>query len=605
MLTADLQKSITCRILFLTLLLLVVYGNTLNHGFVWDDINIILDSPLTESLRNIPKFFVSEDIAEGPTGYYRPITYVSFAIDRAIWGNNPIGFNITNLLLHILVVVTFYRLVAVLFKKENLAFIAALLFALHPLVGETVNFHAGGRNTLLCALFTLLSLLFYTKKKLIPSLICFMLAIFSKEFALLLPALFFLYDKLIAREKIRPAIYALYFLAIICYLSLRSYSVAVNANLLTSMDFSVLWIMPKIFGSYLINMFFPVGIKTMYDVDKIVTWSSFLGYSLLLATLIVVAVILRKQREIIFAVVIFFLFLLPVSNLFSLGSTMMADRYAYFPLFGFCLGSAWLISFPKKKWITASAIIVITLLFSIIDFKRNSYWKDEISLFSQMIKNAPGMSIGFQNLGYAYFDKRDYPNAEKYLTIAYAKKDVNSRMLVGSAFMFQEMGKLEKAIIVLNKKIEMEPGNSQSYIMLSKIYEQIGNSPMAKQFHDKAVKLSPGIYEVMEKRAMQVCRDGEELMGQRKFVAAERLFKEALTIDANFVPALINMGWALFEKGEHEKGIEYLKRAIKLEPENVAAHYNLATVYEELGKKAEANAEMDLFKKFDAKRVKN
>ena len=87
------------------------------------------------------------------TGYYRPLTYVSFLIDRSIWGLNPLGFNITNLILHIAVALTFYLLMAELFKKEYYAFIAALIFSLHPIANETVNFHAGGRNTMLCALF--------------------------------------------------------------------------------------------------------------------------------------------------------------------------------------------------------------------------------------------------------------------------------------------------------------------------------------------------------------------------------------------------------------------------------------------------------------------
>jgi len=75
----DSMKPFIYRIIFITVLLLAVYGNTLNHSFVWDDHDIIVDNPQLEKLTNIPSLFLSEDRIEGSSGYYRPLTYVSFA----------------------------------------------------------------------------------------------------------------------------------------------------------------------------------------------------------------------------------------------------------------------------------------------------------------------------------------------------------------------------------------------------------------------------------------------------------------------------------------------------------------------------------------------
>jgi hypothetical protein len=209
---------------FLFLGVVAVYLRTLSHGFIWDDNSIIVDNPIFDKLSNIPKFFLIEDTIDGiSSGYYRPITYASFALERAIWGMNPLGLNINNLFLHILVTLLFYRVVAALFKRENLAFVAALIFALHPIAGETINFHAGGRNTLLSACFALLSLLYYIKRKPVPSTIWFLLAIFSKEFALLLPIFFVLYDTRIEKVKFRFAAYAPFVVCIIIYLVLRMF----------------------------------------------------------------------------------------------------------------------------------------------------------------------------------------------------------------------------------------------------------------------------------------------------------------------------------------------------------------------------------------------
>ena len=593
----EIQKNQLYRYALLIIIVFVTYANTLNHGFVWDDINIIVESPLTADLSNIPRFFISEDTADGsPTGYYRPITYVSFALDRAIWGLNPIGFNITNLLLHILVTLTFYRVVVALFKRENLALIAALIFSLHPIAGETVNFHAGGRNTLLCACFGLISLLFYIKKKYIPSIICFTLAIFSKEFALLLPAVFFIYDRKISKEKTRLLLYVPYIVSTACYLGARSLVVS-HGNLLKTIEITnTFWITPQIVVSYLKNMLFPIGLKTLYDVHTPITWSSFAVYSLVFAALIMIALRYRNKDELLISISMFFLFLLPVTNIFNLGSAMMADRYAYFSLFGFSLALAYCICLAKKQFVIP-IVVVVCLVFVTLDISRNSLWKDEISLFTQMVQDAPDRCVGFQNLGVAYYLKQDYVNADKFLTLAYSKKGLSGTMLVGSSSMFLEMNKTEKAITALNIKIKYEPNNPQPYIMLSKIYENMGGSTMAASYKDKAVALYPGILQMMKQRTLDACRQGEKLMSENNRAKAELLFKEALTIDPFFVPALIDMGNLVAENGDMVKSQRYFSRAVALDQLNPAAHYNLSLVYESLGNMADAQAEMNTFKK--------
>jgi tetratricopeptide (TPR) repeat protein len=529
----------------IVVLILAVYGNTLHHGFVWDDTDIIVDHPLLGDLHNIPKLFLSEDIADVPTGYYRPVTYLSFALERAVWGVNPIGYNITNLLLYILVALLFNRLVLATFKSESLALIAAMFFALHPIAGETVNFHAGGRNTLLCACFTLLAMLFHTRNRAIPAAIFFTLAIFSKEFALLTPLLLILSDRYVTYDKKPWYRYLPYAVAITCYLGLRSYVVATRANLLESIHIAdTIWILPQIFGSYLANMILPFRVKTMYDVVTVITWTSFISWSLLLLSVIVAAIVFRKRREIPAAIVIFFLFLIPVSNIIPLGITMMADRYAFFSLFGFCLGLAYLVRLTGNRAAIAITIAVCTF-YTTIDIPRNHYWENEISFFSQMTKDAPGMSVGFQNLGYAYYDVQDYPNADKYLSLALSKKELNSRMLTGSASMFWDMKLLDKALLALKRKMAMEPGNPEAYIMASKIYFEMGDEVRAREYRDKSTKLFPGIFEMMAQRTETACRLGEEKLAKQKPKEAERFFKEALTIDPSFVPALLDMGGVL------------------------------------------------------------
>ena len=595
----NIRDNINVRFLFIALIILVVYGNTLNHGFVWDDHPVIASNPALESLGNIPKFFVMEDIAEGSTGYYRPMTYVSFAIDRAIWGANPVGFNVTNLALHILVALVFYRALAALFKREELAFAAALVFALHPITAETVNFHAGGRNTLLSAFFALLSLLYYAKGRRTAALACFIPAIFSKEFALLMPAVFLLYDLTVNREKPRWLSYLPYPLVTAGYLALRSHSVASNGNLLKAANFADnFWIVPQTIVGYLKLMLYPFGVQTMYDVNNQVTWTSFI-INVILA-LIGIALVFRKRREILFSVFMFLLFLLPVTNILPLGTAMMADRYAYFALFGFALALAYCALLIKKEFAIA-VVAVVCVVFAAVNVQRNAYWKDDVSLFTQVIKDAPLMCVGYQNLGYAYYNQDDFQAAGKYLALAHDKKDLSPKILGSNALTLLELERPDLALSALGKAIALAPDDPEPYVISGRINEYLGNAPAAKSHRDRATALVPGIFEALQQKAESATRKGEEEMARKNLHKAQRLFYGALGYNPNFVPALLGMGTLSEQGGRHAIALHYFNKAIRLEPDNPQPYYRLSLTLDAIGKKEEAKSALGRFKELDRK----
>lgn len=583
-------KLLIYRLVFITTLLLAVYANTLNHGFVWDDIDIIVDNPRLEKLSNISLMFLSEDRIDDSTGYYRPLTYVSFALDRAIWGLNPVGFNITNLLLHILVALLFYQVIARLFENENFALVAALIFSLHPIAGETVNFHSGGRNTLLCAVFALLSLLFYYKDKRIAAALCFTGAIFSKEFGLLLPAVIFVYDRFVKNEKPRLTSYLPFLPPIVIYFILRSFAVE-KASLLTSLNFSEgLWYTPYLVIKYLLLMIYPFNLSVLYDINTNMIYASLSLVGLIM--LLFAGYYFRKQGAIVFSITWFLLFLLPVINIILFPSaSLMADRYAYFPLMGFALALAFIITKARKE--AAIAIVLITCsAYALVDIRRNNYWKDDHAFYSQMIKDSPNMALGYYDLGVYYFRKGDLANAEKYLTIANTKKDITERLLGANAGIFWQMDKIDVAEKLLLRQLELEPGNPQPYIMLKMIYLKQGNKALAESYGAKASALFPGIEAAMQQRIMGLSRRAEKLIAMGSFDRAEKLLLEAIIINPDFVPALVGLGGVSAEKGDLAKAAKYLTRAISLESTNAPAHYYLSRVYQMQGRTAEAEQEL-------------
>jgi protein O-mannosyl-transferase len=598
----DVLKKLGYRYALIAVAILAVYCNTLRNGFVWDDIQIIVENPLLKNLAFLPRLLLSEDrFAEAASGYYRPITYLSFAWDRTVWGLNPLGFNLTNILLQILVALLFYRVVFALFKRENLALVAALIFALHPVAGETVNFHAGGRNTLLCASFALLSLLFHINKKLLPALLCFTLAIFSKEFALLMPVMFVIYDRFVSSERRRWFSYAAYLVPIAGYFALRSYVVAARGNLFKTMQLGDnLLLIPRIVSTYFLNMIAPFRLKALYEVPADFSVLTIGMYSLLVLALAGVVVYFRAKKEVSFSAAWFILFLAPVSNIFPLGAAMIADRYAYFSLMGFCLLLAYcLCQLPARAVVAVTAGICVC--FSVVDFTRNGLWKDDLTLFTEMAKNAPGKVLAFQNLGITYYNAGDLPNAEKNLAAAFAKDDLTDKTIHTLSAIYWETGKLDKAVPLMLKSLENDPENPQPNIMLSRLYQAQGDRERAKKYHDKAAALMPKIEQMMSMRAGALCREGEKLMTEHKVKEAERKYREALMMTPDFNPALLDLGSAAAEAGNLPKAIEYFTKAATLEPLNPAGHYNLSVALELTGRQAEAREEMSKFKELDAR----
>ena len=597
MLMNDSQKQLTYRRGIIILLVLAVYAATLTHGFVWDDTYIIVNNPLLEKLGNIPHFFLSEDTIEDSTGYYRPLTYISFALERALWGVNPVGYHSTNLVLHILVVLLFYAVISALFKKERLAFVAALVFALHPVAGETVNFLAGGRNTLLSACFGLLSLLFYVRKKPVPALVSFTLAIFSKEFALLLPVVFVFYDFRLQREKFRIRRYIPFLIPIAGYLTLRSYAVQ-KANFLAEIGFSNIITAPYLVVRYALNLLIPVQLKVLYSPQPDMAIG--IVCSVVVVVMMGAIFFFRKHDELLFSACWFFLFLLPVINIIPLHTTtMLADRYAYFSLMGFALCLAFVICKLNGRAMTVG-IVTLCTLYAFIDFSQNSIWKNEVELFTRMTKDAPDTFVGFKNLGLSYYKKGEITHAVNNLEAADSKTDIPTKFLIGDAYIFWKENMPDKAEKSLFKVLDREPLNPEPYLILMMMHEQYGNKIRAQSYRDKVEEMGHEIDEVLSNRTIELCRAGETFLSRRQYIDAEIFFWQALKINPEFIPALVDMGSMKAEQGDYANAVRYLNKALAIDPLHPPAHYNLSMVYRMQGKIADAQNEMIKFREAES-----
>ncbi|MFC1496767.1 glycosyltransferase family 39 protein, partial [Candidatus Margulisiibacteriota bacterium] len=218
-------------LILLFLFTFLAYSNSFTNGFVWvDRSQIVQKGMIMENPGDLARVFTSnlasfKQVSKSG-GYYRPMVNLSFTLDHLVWGLNPVGFHISSFLLHLLVVYLIYILILMIFQEKRLAFVAALIFAIHPIHTSAVSW-ISGRADLLAAFFLLLSFVFYIKnekaKKLstyIFALLFFFGSLLSKEIGIVLPLVLLVYGLQIG-EKLNLKKIIPFFLVGFVYLIIR------------------------------------------------------------------------------------------------------------------------------------------------------------------------------------------------------------------------------------------------------------------------------------------------------------------------------------------------------------------------------------------------
>ena len=191
------------RIIVLVFLLGIgLYANTFGNSFVWDDELLVIRNGYIKDWSHFPEIFkinLFHSISR-KGNYYRPLQSLSLLFDYSLWGLRPFGYHLTNVLLHIANAVIIYFLIGMISRSRRISLLTALLFLVHPIHTQAVTY-ISGRADPLAAFFFLLAFYLYVKSvalnKLAPylgSLLFFLLALLSKEAALIFPLTLLLYE---------------------------------------------------------------------------------------------------------------------------------------------------------------------------------------------------------------------------------------------------------------------------------------------------------------------------------------------------------------------------------------------------------------------------
>jgi Flp pilus assembly protein TadD len=572
------QNSILNRsilhIFLVAILTLIAYSNTFESPFYFDDNYVIIKNPIIKDLSYFTEPSSARDFEKI---YYtfirRYIGYLTFALNYKLHGLNVTGYHIFNLFVHICMSLLLYFFIILTFMTPSLrnsvmrdyaryiAFFTALLFACHPLQTQAVTY-IWQRVTSLCSMFYLLSLVAYIKCRLtregtglktislyVIALISAILAMKTKEIAFMLPVMLVLYEMIFFEGKIKKRVLYLFpFLVtmLITPLTLMSIDQPIGEMIgeasetmrghtrLTRGEYLLTEL--RVLITYLRLIFLPVNQNLDYDYPR---FYSFLNIEVLSSFLFLVALfglsvyILFRYRETMrhirlmtFGIIWFFINLLLESSIIPLDNVIFEHRM-YLSSVGVFIALTVAIFMVIDRWKVYTRIITVMLAVVIVvltgaTYARNAVWKDEITLWQDVVNKSPNKLRGHNNLGLAY----------------------------------KSQGLIDKAIEQYQISIKLNPGNKAAHINLGNAYASLGL--LDKEGYNKL---------------------GNDYASQNDPGMAIKQYLMAIKLDPNYTTAHINLGNAYASLGILDKAMKHYHTAKKFEPSNPLVHYNIGRVY--------------------------
>jgi tetratricopeptide (TPR) repeat protein len=433
----------------LWVVLLAGYSNSFRSGLVFDNAPIILDDARIHAAtpQNIDAiwskgyWFKNQD----PT-LYRPLTTFSYLFNYAILGNGPrpAGYHWVNFLLHGINALLVYSLGLVLFRKMAPAAALAALWAVHPVLTESVT-NIVGRADLLSGLGVLAGLLCHMKAGsavgvrkiawLAGLAAAAAIAVSSKESGVVLIALMLVYDIAFRGSAIRACVpgYAVALAPFAVYFHLRSEVLAtlpagapqfVNNPLVGVGFWSARLTAVQVIGRYLWLLVWPQHLSCDYSYNQIpvfrgafnnwADWATVLALAVCIAAAGAAVVCFRRNKAVFFFIGLFFIALSPGANIALLLVTVMAERFLYLPAVGFVGCLVWalhaLAERAEGRWPRATIHVawvagLLCLALLVRTHVRNFDWENEQTLWSRAVKAAPASYKTHLNLATVAFPK--------------------------------------------------------------------------------------------------------------------------------------------------------------------------------------------------------
>jgi tetratricopeptide (TPR) repeat protein len=571
------------------LAVIICYAGTLGNDFVHDDSFEILQNPAVRDVHQWPTFFttpawtfLSKAGRAASSSYYRPLQYLSYGLIFHFGGANAWAFHLFKLMQHLGVCLLLTYLLKRLTGHKPIALISGLIFAVHPINTEAVSW-ISGITDVSCAFFLLLALIFYLRDQehpswLNPSLVClfFLLGLFSKETGIMLLPLLVLIAMLWHQPLLSLVRWKRFYLPLtLCTLGYLALRVKAIGGVMYTPQFrfaqlnhwQILFNQVQLSAEYFFKFFYPYPLSASYTFEPILFMSDwrFWGSVAVLGAIGYISFFLWRTlppdqaRWTIWGGAWFFLTLAPVIILFRrIGANVFNERYLYPASLGFCLALGMILYhiYHQNRRVVIGFAAIVILLGGWQTILRNRDWKNELTLYEDMVKKSPRDVDAWTNLGITYLSlgKREearrayemslsiHPSATAYGNLAlihsmdqryelarseYSKaiqlESSNETFYAAAAEVDWNLRDFASARAKLSRALEIDPLNSRNWRRLAEACTFLNLHEQAIQTYEKLAALAPDMageaYLGMDQnyRALNQNQKANEAM--QKFVA--------------------------------------------------------------------------------------
>jgi protein O-mannosyl-transferase len=614
---------VACTLLTLALVTALAFSPVLTAGLVsHEDADALRTARMdARSWRDTAEAFTRIETPPGTSGYYRPLTAVSFAIDARL-GSNPVArifqAHLTNLLLHVINTVLLFGLLRRILVMRRASggsggkgqsdtaswlwpALLALLFALHPLQVESVAWLAQ-RMTLLATCFSLLTFGAYVRYRatdriawLFAAYATCAAAVLSNPTFMGLPIFLMVMDLWLLKQPLRrPALARVPFLLILAAAATVQFLIFVMAPVAASDVPPPLELVCVTMASFVARIFRPVDLLPMYPLGE---WGAsshlVIGRDLVLASLLVLIPVwaFSRSRALFTALIGGLLFVCPAFLDAPFSEQRLGDHYLYPALIpGLIVLAAWIGGrrepFPRPiVRCAAFANVAVLALLAVTSYSQTFIWQNGRELHHAIVKKHPQWAPGYIGLIESLLDVNELDEAVQYArkAVEIAPHHPTTQFYLGTTLLLQTGGRAAEAIAPLRKALASNPQWIECLQNLGVALARCGHYDRAVEYLERARDAQPNSAGIR-------LGLGNAYLKLRRPSSARRELQEALRLKNDSVTHLsLAMAWAVND--EPERARRHLEAAIAKDP-GIAAR---AAASEELQRFRDRPGFEDLF----------
>jgi len=577
--------------LFLIALILMAYARVFNAGFIWDDESHLTRNPCIVGPLGLKEIWTST------RAVYYPLVLTSFWSLHKLVGLSPSPYHILNVLLHVASAVLLWRVLRQLDVRG--AWLGAVLWALHPVMVQSVAWVTELKNTQSC-LFYLLSIFWFLKVDAEENgnsvrwwrfgwaLLFFVVAVLSKPSTVMLPVVIALcvwWRR--GRIRWRDLATLVPFALISALASVwtiweqKFHSGAIGS------EWAQLWperliIAGRAIWFYLGKLVWPdplIFIYPRWEINSL-QLTAYLPLLAALAGLFALWLIRGKwSRPVFFAAAYFVISLFPVLGFFTVyffRYSFVSDHFQYLASMGpLALAGAGITAGTDSiKWkpFLRAAMCGILLLFGFLTWRQSAIYHGLVTLYTATLAKNPGCWMAHYNLGIVLRDQGETDEAIAHYRQAVALRPNYAEAHYNLGRALVEKGEVDDAIAHYERALAINPADAEAHNNLGVTLFLNGRVDDAITHYQKALAIRPDYSDAS-------CNLANALLSKGDMEAAIVRYMACLALSPNQAEAQYNLASALLRKGRTDEAIDHYRKTLELRPENADAHANLGSAF--------------------------